>query len=139
MDKKPSNVSAHDHSHGVNRFAVIPTADRLNTDPRFTGRGVTIAFLDSGFHRHPDLVEPNNRVMAFHDISGEEIAIEGRQTVRSWHWHGTQTTVAAAGHGQLCGGENPGLAADARLLVVEISPNGPISEDKIGQRLRLAI
>ena len=30
MDKKPTNVEGHDHSHSVNRFAVIPTADRLN-------------------------------------------------------------------------------------------------------------
>ena len=61
-------METHDHAHSLNRFAVIPAADRLNVDPRFTGRGVTIAFLDSGFYRHPDLVEPNNRIVAFHDI-----------------------------------------------------------------------
>ena len=72
MTKKIANNELHDHSHGLNRFAVIPTPDRLNVDPRFTGRGVTIAFLDSGFYQHPDLTEPDNRIVAFHDISGDE-------------------------------------------------------------------
>ncbi|HEV8368847.1 MAG TPA: S8 family serine peptidase [Pyrinomonadaceae bacterium] len=139
MDKKPSNANAHDHSHGVNRFAVIPTADRLNADPRFTGRGVTIAFLDSGFQRHPDLVEPNNRVVAFHDINGEETETDRERLVQPWHWHGTQTTVAAAGNGHLCDGKYRGLASDARLVLVKVSKTGRISEENIARGLRWVI
>jgi serine protease AprX len=139
MDEKQSNINAHDHSHSVNRFAVIPTADRLNADPRFTGRGVTIAFLDSGFHRHPDLVEPNNRVVAFHDISGEETATDSARMIALWHWHGTQTTVAAAGNGQLCDGKYRGIASEARLVLVKVSRNGRISEENIAKGLRWVI
>ena len=139
MDEKNSNVHAHDHSHSVNRFAVIPTADRLNADPRFTGRGVTIAFLDSGFHRHPDLVELNNRVVAFHDISGEETATDSARLIESWHWHGTQTTVAAAGNGQLCDGKYRGIASDAGLVLVKVSKNGRICEENIAKGLRWVI
>jgi serine protease AprX len=139
MDKKPTKVEEHDHSHSVNRFAVIPTADRLNADPRFTGRGVTIAFLDSGFHKHPDLVEPNNRVVVFHDIGGEESETDSKRLIESWHWHGTQTTVAAAGNGQLCDGKYRGLASDARLVLVKVSQNGRISEENIAKGLRWVI
>jgi serine protease AprX len=139
MDKKPTTVYAHDHSHGVNRFAVIPTADRLNADPRFAGRGVTIAFLDSGFHQHPDLVEPNNRVVAFHDISGKETETDSERPIESWHWHGTQTTVAAAGNGHLCDGKYRGIASDARLVLVKVSQNGRISEENIAMGLRWVI
>jgi len=139
MDKKPINVRTHDHSHGVNRFAVIPTAERLNADPRFAGRGVTIAFLDSGFYRHPDLVEPDNRIVAFHDISGEEIEHDSERLIESWHWHGTQTTVAAAGNGRLCDGKYRGIASDARLVLVKVSRNGRISETNIAQGLRWVI
>jgi len=89
-----TNIETHDHSHRLNRFAVIPTADRLNVDSRFTGRGVTIAFLDSGFYQHPDLVEPTNRIASFHDISGDEDSAQADRPIESWHWHGTQTTVA---------------------------------------------
>lgn len=139
MDKKPPNLNVHDHSHSVNRFAVIPTADRLKADPRFTGRDVTIAFLDSGFHRHPDLVEPNNRIGVFHDVSGQETTTNSDQLPESWHWHGTQTTVAAAGNGHLCDGKYRGIASDARLVLVKVSRNGRISEESIAQGLRWVI
>src|SRR5437588_11490516 len=33
---------------------VLSTPLRLDADERFTGDGVTIAFLDSGFYPHPD-------------------------------------------------------------------------------------
>ena len=139
MDEKHSNVNAHDHSHIANRFAVIPTADRLSADPRFTGRGVTIAFLDSGFYQHSDLVEPNNRVVAFHDVSGEEKATDSERLIESWHWHGTQTTVAAAGNGHLCDGKYRGIASEARLVLVKVSQKGRISEENIAQGLRWVI
>jgi serine protease AprX len=139
MDKKLTSVKGHDHSHGLNRFAVIPTPDRLNVDSRFTGCGITIAFLDSGFYPHPDLVEPNNRIVAFHDISAEETETNSERSVESWHWHGTQTTVAAAGNGYLCDGKYRGIASGARLVLVKVSKNGRISEENIAQGLRWVI
>ncbi|MBA3714680.1 MAG: serine protease, partial [Pyrinomonadaceae bacterium] len=39
----------------------------MDADARFTGRGVTIAFLDSGFYAHPDLTTPHNRILAYHN------------------------------------------------------------------------
>ena len=42
---------------------VLPTPLRMNADDRFTGRGVTLAFLDSGFYAHPDLTQPTNRIL----------------------------------------------------------------------------
>ena len=36
----------------------LPTPVRMDADTRFTGRGVTIAFLDSGFFAHKDLTSP---------------------------------------------------------------------------------
>jgi serine protease AprX len=98
-----------------------------------------MAFLDSGFQQHPDLVEPDNRVVAFHDISGEETEADSARLIESWHWHGTQTTVAAAGNGQLCDGKYRGLASDARLVLVKVSQNGRISEENIAKGLRWVI
>ena len=139
MTKNLTNIETHDHSHDLNRFAVIPTAERLNVDPRFTGRGVTIAFLDSGFYPHPDLIAPNNRIAAFHDISGQEVSAEADRPVESWHWHGTQTTVAAAGNGQLSDGKYRGVAPNARLVLVKVSQGGRIKEADIGGGLRWVI
>ena len=67
---KPLN---HDHQHGPNRFGVIPTPIRLNANSEYTGKDVTIAFLDSGFYPHPDLVTPVRRVVARHDVTGERL------------------------------------------------------------------
>ena len=38
---------------------VLSTPLRLDADERFTGKGVTIAFLDSGFYPHVDLTTPD--------------------------------------------------------------------------------
>src|SRR5215211_6246437 len=111
-----TDAAAHAHAHAQNRFAVIPTHERLKADTALTGRGVTIAFLDSGFYPHPDLVEPRSRVLAFKDIGGEEQSLdasfESGRTPESWHWHGTMVAVAAAGNGHLSGGVYRGLAAE---------------------------
>src|SRR5664279_3071050 len=37
-------------------FVILPTGLRLDADPRFTGKGITICFIDSGFYLHPDLL-----------------------------------------------------------------------------------
>ena len=63
--------ACHDHQHSPNRFGVVPTPERLNADPNYTGKGVTIAFLDSGFYPHADLSEPASRILAYHDLAQE--------------------------------------------------------------------
>lgn len=118
---------------------MIPTAERLDADPRFTGRGVTIAFLDSGFYLHPDLVAPTDRIDAFHDITGDELSADAHRPVESWHWHGTQTTVAAAGNGHLSEGKYRGVASDALLVLVKVSKDGRISEENIASGVRWVI
>jgi serine protease AprX len=127
------NLSDHDHQHTPNRFAVIPTNVRLKAHPGFTGRGVTMAFLDSGFYPHPDLVEPINRIDAYEDLSNEYPRLVTTEGSASWQWHGTQTTVAAAGNGNLSGGTYRGLAPDARLILVKVSDTGRITEDNIAK------
>lgn len=130
---------AHEHGHAPNRFAVIPTQTRLDADERYTGRGVTMAFLDSGFYPHPDLTEPFDRIIAFKDISGEEQSLEPNQPARAWQWHGTQTTVVAAGNGRLSEGLYRGLAKDARLVLVKVSEHGRITEENIARGIRWVI
>ena len=47
---------------------VLSTPLRMDADERFTGKGVTIAFLDSGFYPHVDLTTPRNRIIAYHSL-----------------------------------------------------------------------
>lgn len=123
----------HDHVHAPNRFAVIPTLMRLNAEEKFTGKGVTVAFLDSGFYPHPDLLEPIDRIVAYQDLAAAEQELD---VPPSSQWHGTQTSVVAAGNGRLCDGAYRGLASQAELVLVKVSANGRITEDNIAAGIR---
>lgn len=131
--------SNHNHQHTPNRFGVIPTPVRLNANPEYTGKGVTVAFLDSGFYPHPDLVTPVNRVVAYEDLTKERRSVFSTGPVESWQWHGTQTSVVAAGNGQLCNGTYRGLAHEAELVLVKVSERGRITEENITQGIKWII
>ena len=126
-------MASHDHQHAPNRFGVIPTPVRLNANSKYTGKGVTIAFLDSGFYPHPDLVSPSCRVIAYHDVVGEQPSLLSTGPVESWQWHGTQTSVAAAGNGKLSDGLYRGLAHESELVLVKVSERGRITEENIAR------
>ena len=128
--------SDHDHQHSPNRFGVIPTPIRLDANPEYTGKRVTIAFLDSGFYPHPDL---SDRVIAYHDLTGERRRLSSTDSVESWQWHGTQTSVAAAGNGHLSNGVYRGLAHESELVLVKVSQGGRITEENIAQGIRWVI
>ena len=128
--------SNHNHQHTPNRFGVIPTPVRLNANPEYTGKGVTVAFLDSGFYPHPDLL---NRVIAYEDLTRERRDLFSTEPVEPWQWHGTQTSVAAAGNGQLSNGVYRGLAHEAKLVLVKVSERGHITEEHIAAGIQWVI
>ena len=133
------DAANHDHQHTPNRFGVIPTPVRLNADPNYTGRGVTVAFLDSGFYPHPDLVTPVSRIVAYHDVAGERCSLLADDPSESWQWHGTQTTVSAAGNGKLSDGVYRGVVHEAELVLVKASENGRITEENIARGIEWVI
>ncbi len=103
---------------------------RMHADPRFTGTGVTIAQVDSGFYPHPDLVLPRNRIRAWVDATKPAMhylhfspaahpAWPGSKGTAHWQWHGLMTTTAAFGNGYLSHGLYRGLACDADLVLVQ--------------------
>jgi len=129
----------HDHQHGLNRFAVIPTAQRLQADTEHTGRGVTIAMIDSGFYPHPDLTEPINRIVATADVTQPEARLELNDKPHDWDWHGMQTSVVAAGNGKLSDGTYCSLAPDAQVVLVKASDRGKITEENIAAGFKWVI
>lgn len=108
---------------------VLPTPLRLDADDRFTGRGVTIAFLDSGFYKHPDLVTPDNRILAYHSIVPDHKS--SLETSDPASWHGMMTSVVAAGNGSLSKGFYRGIAPRANVVLVKLAVSGRISEQNI--------
>lgn len=108
---------------------------RLDADERFSGRGVTIAFLDSGFYPHVDLTSPRNRIIAYHSLVDESAGLESlfRPDVASWH--GMMTSVVAAGNGYLSNGFYRGLAPESEVVLVKLARTGRITEDDIRRGL----
>jgi len=96
-------------------FIVIPTGLRANADPRFTGKGITICFIDSGFCPHPDLVATKRRIKKIVDLTGFSNLSEAPSA-----WHGTMTSVVCAGNGYLSNGLYKGIASDAELVLLKV-------------------
>lgn len=114
---------------------VLPTPLRMDADERFTGRGITIAFLDSGFYAHPDLTTPVNRILAYHSIFSADGDLTSLETNDVASWHGMMTSVVATGNGGLATGFYRGIASDANVVLVKIGRTGRISEDQIQKGL----
>lgn len=114
----------------------LPVPLRMDADERFTGRGVTIAFLDSGFYAHKDLTEPVNRIVAYHSIFETEDDPSFLQTPDVASWHGMMTSVVAAGNGHLSDGKYRSIAPRASLVLVKIGKTGRIPESNIETGLR---
>lgn len=114
----------------------LPTPLRMDADERFTGEGVTIAFLDSGFYAHKDLTEPKNRIVAYHSIFAPEDDPTLLQTPTVASWHGMMTSVVAAGNGFLSDGFYRGIAPAANVVLVKIGKTGRIPEINIETGLR---
>jgi len=133
FDRAQRQIESHATIFEQNDF-VLPTPLRMDADERFTGRGITIAFLDSGFYAHPDLTTPKNRILAYHSIFAEEGDQTSLETNDLASWHGMMTSVVATGNGGLDGFYR-GIASEANLVLVKIGRTGRISEDQIQKGL----
>ncbi|HEY3579354.1 MAG TPA: S8 family serine peptidase, partial [Pyrinomonadaceae bacterium] len=114
----------------------LPVPVRMDADERFTGRGVTIAFLDSGFYAHKDLTEPVNRIVAYHNIFSPLDDVSSLQAHDVASWHGMMTSVVAAGNGYLSEGLYRSIASAAQVVLVKIGKTGRIPESNIETGLR---
>ena len=114
----------------------LPVPVRMDADERYTGRGITIAFLDSGFYAHEDLTEPVNRIAAYHSIFATEDNPSFLKKPDVASWHGMMTSVVAAGNGHLSDGFYRSIAPKANVVLVKIGKTGRIPEHNIEKGLR---
>jgi serine protease AprX len=134
FNRAQRQIESHSTIFEQNDF-VLPTPLRMDADERFTGRGVTIAFLDSGFYAHPDLTTPSNRIVAYHSIFAADGDLTSLETNDVASWHGMMTSVVATGNGALEEGFYRGIASDADVVLVKIGRTGRISEEQIQRGL----
>ena len=133
------SVGPHFPVKTADDFIVIPTGLRINADPRYTGKGVTICFIDSGFYLHPDLIKNKKRIKKIIDINKQsgssKISPNGGDLEGAWH--GTMTSVVCAGDGQLSNGLYKGIASDAELVLIKVqNSEGHITTENICKALQ---
>ncbi len=76
-----------------------------------TGQGVTVAVLDTGFVRHPDLL---GKILCFKDF------VNNRRLMYDDNGHGTHVCGIVCGDGSLSGGRCRGIAPGANLVVGKV-------------------
>jgi serine protease AprX len=128
-------------------YGPLPTPLRMRADPRFTGRGVTMAMIDSGFYPHVELIRPRNRIKAWVDAGSRDVSAfyfsagrtprwPGWNARAPYQWHGMMTTCSAAGNGLLSHGFYRGIASEADLVLIQArSADGRIDNANITRAL----
>jgi Subtilisin-like serine proteases len=92
----------------------VPTAGGLKArDLGFTGKDVTVAVIDTGIFPHPDLIYPESRIVAWHDL------VNDRSTPYDDNGHGTHVSGIIAGNGSASRGKYVGMASEAKLVGVK--------------------
>ncbi len=129
--KRAKNQILHDAALKKDGSSVLSTPLRLDADERFTGKGVTIAFLDSGFYPHADLTTPNNRILGYRSMIHKDGDASSLFDADAASWHGMMTSVVAAGNGSLSNGFYRGIAPDANVVLVKLAKTGRITEQNI--------
>ena len=76
-----------------------------------TGRGCTVAVLDTGIERHPDII---GRLHYFKDF------VNGRQFMYDDNGHGTHVCGIICGNGAMSEGRFRGMAPEADLIVCKV-------------------
>jgi serine protease AprX len=105
--------------HEPTRLTPLSTPERTGALPHFTGQGVVMAFIDSGFYPHPDL---NGRILTYADATYEHVTEGKRFDWPRWYsWHGQMTSVIAAGDGRTSNGKYRGIASGAQLVLIKVS------------------
>lgn len=123
----------------INNYIIPPTPWRLNVDQRFTGKGITICFIDSGFYYHPDLVKPQNRILKIIDVTSEARGDDYFNNPHDESWHGTMTSNVCAGNGSLSNYFYKGIANEANLVLIKVWEQNGISAANIARGIRWAI
>ena len=118
-------------------YGPIPIPLRMHADPRYTGRGVTLALVDAGFYPHPDLTQPVNRIRQWVDASVEPVREHSTESPGRADWHGLMTSTVAAGNGYLSHGLYRGLASEAELVLVQVRDDeGRITDESLTRALK---
>ncbi|MBE2280242.1 MAG: S8 family serine peptidase [Ignavibacteriaceae bacterium] len=120
-------------------YEIKSIPERLEANPYFTGKGITICVIDSGFYYHPDLTKPVNRILTIKDIATPQRKDSYYKYPHNDNWHGMMTSIVAAGNGSLSNGRYRSIAPNANLVLLRVKTVLGISATNISRGIRWAI
>jgi serine protease AprX len=122
--------------YAISLFPALSIPTRMRSESHYSGKGVCIAMIDSGFVTHPDLTKPENRIVRYYDaVKKEEDALPPEKP-EFYSWHGTMTACTAAGNGFLSRKLYSSLAYNANLVLVRtMDDKGSIPTARIAHAL----
>ncbi|MBQ8909338.1 MAG: S8 family peptidase [Clostridia bacterium] len=95
-------------------------------DCRLSGKGQTVAFIDTGLAPHADFYLGENRIEVFKDF------INNKQTCYDDNGHGTFVAGVCSGGGALSAGRFSGVAPQSKIISLKaLDKHGEASADKI--------
>lgn len=119
----------------VDGYKILPLPQRLGAHPDYSGKGITICFIDSGFYPHPDI---KKRILCIEDLSASNTNVASIPNSNSWH--GTMTSVVGTGDGSASNGVYQGLAKSSKLVLLKVADEtGRISGENIAKAIHWAI
>jgi serine protease AprX len=93
---------------------------------KYTGKGVTIAYIDTGIKPHLDFVLCKNRLLKFVDL------IEEKDTAYDDNGHGTFVAGVGSGSGVVCNYKYEGFAPSSNIVSIKaLNKKGEASASKI--------
>ncbi len=91
-----------------------------------SGKGVTIAFIDTGIEQHTDFCTGKKRIITFKDFVGD------KNKCYDDNGHGTFVAGVCCGNGALSCGKYSGIAPQANIISLKaLNKHGEASADKI--------
>ncbi len=91
-----------------------------------SGKGVTIAFIDTGIEEHSDFCMGKKRIVAFKDF------VDGKERCYDDNGHGTFVAGVCSGNGAISCGKYCGIAPQSKIISLKaLNKHGEASADKI--------
>lgn len=118
-------------SHTSVKALVKVSKKVVKLNSRYTGKGVGIAFIDTGIRPHLDFVFGQNRIIHFEDF------VQDKKVVYDDNGHGTFISGVASGSGLSSSGDYSGFAPKSNIISLKaLDFNGEAGASKILQAMQ---